>query len=142
MARRLAPSSALRRASCGRKSARKLRFRCRRHCRRDLAGEPVGQAFFSFRCTRSPALSLETGRPARTTGPPAMRYEVQPASSSGEKKRVIELEHEAAGWRATLDGRPLAVDTVEVAPSAVSILLEGQSVGISVTPAPDAKRTH
>src|SRR6266478_2967469 len=139
MAGRIAPSSALRRASCGRKSARKLRFRCRRHCRRNLAGEPVGQAFFCFRCTRSPALSLETGRPARTTGPPAMRYEVQLASSSGEKKRVIELEREAAGWRVTLDGRPVAVDAVEVAPNIVSILLEGQSFEISVTPSPDGK---
>ena len=68
-----------------------------------------------------------------------MRYEVQLASSSGEKKRVIELEHEAAGWRVTLDGRPVAVDAVEVAPNVVSILLEGQSFEISVTPSPDGK---
>ncbi len=68
-----------------------------------------------------------------------MRYEVQLASSSGEKKRVIELEREAAGWRVTLDGRPVAVDAVEVAPNVVSILLEGQSFEISVTPSPDGK---
>ncbi len=68
-----------------------------------------------------------------------MRYEVQLASSSGEKKRVIELEREAAGWRVTLDGRPVAVDAVEVAPNIVSILLEGQSFEISVTPSPDGK---
>jgi biotin carboxyl carrier protein len=68
-----------------------------------------------------------------------MRYEVQLASSSEEKKRVIELERDASGWRATLDGRPVAVDAVEIAPNTISILLDGQSFEISVTPAPDGK---
>jgi biotin carboxyl carrier protein len=68
-----------------------------------------------------------------------MRYEVQLASSSSEKKRVIELERDAAGWRVTLDGRPVAVDAVEIAPNRLSILLDGQSFEISVTPSPDGK---
>jgi biotin carboxyl carrier protein len=68
-----------------------------------------------------------------------MRYEVQLASSSGEEKRVIELERDAAGWRVTLDGRPVAVDAVEIAPNILSILLDGQSFEISVTPSPDGK---
>ena len=68
-----------------------------------------------------------------------MRYEVQLASSSSEKKRVIELERDAAGWHVTLDGRPVAVDAVEIAPDTLSILLEGQSFEISVTPSPDGK---
>jgi biotin carboxyl carrier protein len=68
-----------------------------------------------------------------------MRYEVQLASSSGGKKRVIELEREAAGWRVTLDGQPVAVDAVEIAPNILSILLEGQSFEISVTPSPDGR---
>ena len=68
-----------------------------------------------------------------------MRYEVQLASSSGEKTRVIELERDTAGWRVILDGRPVAVDAVEIAPNTLSILLDGQSFEISVTPAPDGK---
>jgi biotin carboxyl carrier protein len=68
-----------------------------------------------------------------------MRYEVQLASSPGEKRRVIELERDAAGWRVTLDGRPVAVDAVEIAPNILSILLDGQSFEISVTPSPDGK---
>jgi biotin carboxyl carrier protein len=68
-----------------------------------------------------------------------MRYEVQLASSYGEKKHVIELERDAAGWRVTLDGRPVTADAVEIAPDILSILLEGQSYEISVTPSPDGK---
>jgi biotin carboxyl carrier protein len=68
-----------------------------------------------------------------------VRYEVQLASSSGEKARVIELERDTAGWRVILDGRPVAVDAVEIAPNTLSILLDGQSFEISVTPAPDGK---
>src|SRR5439155_6253076 len=81
---------------------------------------------------------LEARRPPRATGPPAMRYEVQLASSnSGEKNRVVELERRASGWRVTLDGRAVAVDAVEIAPNTLSILLDGQSFEISVTPSPD-----
>ena len=69
-----------------------------------------------------------------------MRYEVQLASSSsGEKARVIELERDTAGWRVILDGRPVAVDAVEITPNTLSILLDGQSFEISVTPSPDGK---
>ena len=68
-----------------------------------------------------------------------MRYDVQLASSSGEKTRVIELERDVAGWRVTLDGRPVAVDAVEISPNALSILLDGQSFEINVTPSPDGK---
>jgi biotin carboxyl carrier protein len=68
-----------------------------------------------------------------------MRYEVQLASSSSETKRVIELEREAAGWQVTLDGRPVTVDAVEIAANTLSILLEGESFEINVTPSPDGK---
>ena len=69
-----------------------------------------------------------------------MRYEVQLASSSsGEGVRVIEVERDTAGWRVTLDGRPVAVDAAEIASNIFSILLDGQSFEISVTPAPDGK---
>jgi biotin carboxyl carrier protein len=69
-----------------------------------------------------------------------VRYEVQLSSStSGEKTCVIELEREAVGWRVTLDGRPVAVDVVEIAPDTLSILLDGQSIEITVTPSPNDK---
>jgi biotin carboxyl carrier protein len=68
-----------------------------------------------------------------------MKYEVQLASSSEEKTRVIELERDGAAWRVKLDGRPVAVDAVEIAPNTLSILLDGQSFEINVTPSPDGK---
>jgi len=69
-----------------------------------------------------------------------VRYEVHLASSSSEEKtRVVELERDAAGWRVTLDGRPVAVNTVAITPNILSILLDGQSFEISVTPSPDGK---
>jgi biotin carboxyl carrier protein len=68
-----------------------------------------------------------------------MKYEVQLASSSEKKTRVIELERDGAGRRVTLDGRAIAVDAVEIAPNTLSILLDGQSFEINVTPSPDGK---
>jgi biotin carboxyl carrier protein len=69
-----------------------------------------------------------------------MRYEVQLMSSlSGEKTRVIELQRDADSWQVTLDGKSVAVDAVEIAPNILSILFEGQSFEISVTPSPDGK---
>jgi biotin carboxyl carrier protein len=69
-----------------------------------------------------------------------MRYEVQLTPSSlGEKNRVVELERHASGWRAALDGRSVAVDVAEITPNTLSILLDGQSFEISVTPSPNGK---
>jgi biotin carboxyl carrier protein len=69
-----------------------------------------------------------------------MKCEVQLASTSvGEETRVIELERDAGGWRVTVDGRPVAVDAAEIAPNIFSILFEGQSFEISVTPSPGGK---
>jgi biotin carboxyl carrier protein len=68
-----------------------------------------------------------------------MKYEVQLSSASEEKTRVIELERDGAGWRVALDGRTVAADAVEIAPDTFSILLDGQSFEINVTPSPDGK---
>ena len=68
-----------------------------------------------------------------------MKYEVKLSSSSEAKTRVIELESDGAAWRVTLDGRPVAVDAAEIAPNTLSILLDGQSFEINVTPSPDGK---
>jgi biotin carboxyl carrier protein len=69
-----------------------------------------------------------------------MKYEVRLASpSSGEQIRVIELERDAESWVVTLDGRPVALDAAEIAPNILSILLEGHSFEISVTPSSNGK---
>jgi biotin carboxyl carrier protein len=69
-----------------------------------------------------------------------MKYEVLLASSnSGKQTRVIELERGASGWHVTLDGSPVAVNAVEIAPNTISLLLDGQSFEICVTLHPDGK---
>jgi len=66
-----------------------------------------------------------------------VRYEVQLASFSEKKTRVIELQRDGSDWRVILDGRPVAADAVEIAPHTFSILFEGRSFEITVTPSPD-----
>jgi biotin carboxyl carrier protein len=68
-----------------------------------------------------------------------MKYEVQLASPGEEKTLVIELERDGVAWRVTLDGRPVAVDAVEIAPNTISILLNGQSFEVNVSSSPDGK---
>jgi len=68
-----------------------------------------------------------------------MKYDVQLTSSNGEKKFSVELDRDVMGWRASIDGRPLAIDAVEVSPHTISILLDGHSFEISVAPFPDGK---
>ena len=68
-----------------------------------------------------------------------MKYHVQLASPSGENIRIVDLEHACTGWRVTLDGKPVAVDAVEIVPSTLSLLLDGQSFEITVTPSTDGK---
>ena len=68
-----------------------------------------------------------------------MKYEVQITTSSGQKTCTVELVREASGWRASLDGQPASVDAVEISPGTISVLLDGQSFVISVTPAADGK---
>jgi biotin carboxyl carrier protein len=68
-----------------------------------------------------------------------MKYEVRLSSSSGKKTCVIGLERDGAGWCVKLNGRPVTVDAVEIAPHTLSILLDGQSFEINVTPSPDGK---
>jgi biotin carboxyl carrier protein len=53
--------------------------------------------------------------------------------------RTVELEREAGGWRATIDGQSLPADVVEIAPNTLSVLLAGQSHEVCVTPSPDGK---
>ncbi len=68
-----------------------------------------------------------------------MKFEVQLDGPSGKKTRVIELERGAGGWCVLLDGQPVEADPVEIAPHTLSILLNGQSHEIRVTPAAGGK---
>ena len=68
-----------------------------------------------------------------------MKYKVQLASTSEAKTREVELERDGVAWRVTLDGRPVAVDAVEIAPNTLSILLSGRSFEVNVTLSPDGK---
>ena len=54
------------------------------------------------------------------------------------QNRAVELQRDAGGWRATIDGQS-AADVVEIAPNTLSVLLAGQSHEICVTPSPDGK---
>ena len=67
-----------------------------------------------------------------------MKFDVQLTSSSGKKLHTVELERDADRWKITLDGHALSADAVEIAPNTLSLLLEGQSYEIRVTPMADA----
>jgi biotin carboxyl carrier protein len=66
-----------------------------------------------------------------------MKFEVQLTSPSGKKLRTVELEREADRWRISLDGQPVNADAVEIAPNTLSLLLDGQSYEVHITPSPD-----
>jgi len=68
-----------------------------------------------------------------------VKYQVQLEDLSGKKSHIVELERNGSGWRILLDGRPVDADAVEIAPYTLSILLNGQSYEIRVSPAPDGK---
>jgi biotin carboxyl carrier protein len=66
-----------------------------------------------------------------------MKFEVLINST----RRVIELGRDADRWRILLDGQPAAADAIEIAPNIFSILLNGKSYEIRVTPNPSGTLT-
>jgi biotin carboxyl carrier protein len=68
-----------------------------------------------------------------------VKFEVQLDGSSGKKSRTVEIERNGSGWSILLDGQPVEADAVEIAPHIFSILLNGQSHEIRVSPASDGK---
>ena len=66
-----------------------------------------------------------------------MKFEVQLTGPSGKKLRTVELERGADRWIISLDGQPVNADAVEIAPNTLSLLLDGQSYEVHITPSPD-----
>ena len=56
-------------------------------------------------------------------------------------RRIIELERDANRWRISLDGVAVDADAVEIAPNVFSVLLNGKSHEIRVTPTPTGALT-
>ena len=65
------------------------------------------------------------------------KFEVQLTGPSGKKLRIVELERDADRWKITLDGQTVDADAVEIAPNALSLLLEGQSYEVRIMQSPD-----
>jgi biotin carboxyl carrier protein len=59
-----------------------------------------------------------------------MKFEVLINSS----RRVVELERDDKRWRISLDGEPADADVGEIAPNIFSVLLNGKSHEIRITP--------
>lgn len=68
-----------------------------------------------------------------------MKFEVLLNGAEGQKKRTVELEPEGSGYRILLDGQAVNADVTLVAPNTISILLDGQSFEVHVTPSLDGK---
>ena len=66
-----------------------------------------------------------------------MKIEVQLTGPSGKRLRTVELERDADRWKISLDGQPVNIDAVEIDPNTLSLLLEGQSYEVRITPSPD-----
>jgi biotin carboxyl carrier protein len=55
--------------------------------------------------------------------------------------RIVELTREAHCWHISLDGEPVDIDAVEIAPNIFSILLNGKSHEVRITPTPTGALT-
>ena len=49
-------------------------------------------------------------------------------------RRTVEIEHDGSRWRISLDGESIDADALEIAPNIFSILLNGNSHEVRVTP--------
>ena len=68
-----------------------------------------------------------------------MKFEVHLEGRSGTRQHVVELEREGENFVVVLDGQRVDADIIKVAASSVSILLDGQSFEVHVTPTLDGK---
>jgi len=63
-----------------------------------------------------------------------MKFEVQLEGMGGKLTRIVELERENEGYRILVDGAKVDADAIQISPSTISILLDGQSFVVHVTP--------
>jgi len=68
-----------------------------------------------------------------------MKFEVHLNGMGGSKKRTVELEAEGESYRVSLDGQVVSVDATLIAEGTVSVLLDGQSFVVHITPSLDGK---
>ena len=66
-----------------------------------------------------------------------MKFEIQIAG----KARIVELTRDAEAWSISLDGKAVDANAIEIAPNILSILLNGQSHEVRITPRPDGTLT-
>jgi len=66
-----------------------------------------------------------------------MKFEVQLTAPSGRKLHTVELDRDGGGWKISLDGHPANADAVEIDANTLSLLLDGQSYEVHITPSPD-----
>src|SRR6267142_6600500 len=75
---------------------------------------------------------MEARSPSRPTGPHPMRFEVY----IDGRACTVELNRDDDRWQISIDGRAVNADAVEIAPGIFSILLNGKSYEVRVTPSP------
>ena len=63
-----------------------------------------------------------------------MKFEIQLTGPSGKMLRSVELERGGDRWKISLDGQPVDADAVETDPNTLSLILEGQSYEVRITP--------
>jgi biotin carboxyl carrier protein len=68
-----------------------------------------------------------------------MKVEVHLAGAGGHKRCTVELEPEGRGYRVLIDGVAVSADALVVATNTISILLDGQSFEVHVTPSLNGK---
>jgi biotin carboxyl carrier protein len=68
-----------------------------------------------------------------------MKFEVHLHGIDGPKRRTVEVEPKGDGYRIVLDGEAVNADAALIAHGTISVLLDGQSFVVHVTPALDGK---
>jgi biotin carboxyl carrier protein len=68
-----------------------------------------------------------------------MKFEIHLDGATGKKVRIVDIESLGETYRISLDGNPVSADAVLLTPGIISILIDGQSFEIHVTPSADGK---
>lgn len=68
-----------------------------------------------------------------------MKFDVQIAGAAGVSQRVVELERDNGRWKVSIGGQPVDADVAEIDLRTVSVLLDGHSYTVQITPTADGK---